>query len=680
MLKEIFKRHHLALICLLLALATLTVYWQVRGHDFVNLDDDVYIFNNPTVRKGLTYEGLKCAFSSCAMTEGIGIWHPLTWISLMADYQLFGLKPGGYHITNLLLHTVNTILLFVLLNRMTHALWRSAFVAALFALHPLHVESVAWATERKDVLSAFFFLATILVYSRYVKRPSKLSYLIIIVLFALGLMAKSMLVTLPFVLLLIDFWPLGRWPSTPADGDSRPAPEAPADRNREKKARRKKAAALSRDLMEQRPPAQRPSIGFLILEKAPLFFLTAIFSFITYHYHQKGGVIEFTKPLVTRLGNAIISYASYILDTIWPARLAPFYPYPDLLPWWLIMGSLLILGAITCGAVLFRRRMPYLIVGWLWYLGTLVPVIGIIQVGGQAMADRYTYIPLTGLFIMIAWGMYDLAKNLDKKKLLLPLAATLALAAMAVLSWMQIGYWKNSLALFEHTLRVTKNNFVISNNMGVTLIEQGKAEEGEAYLRESLRIKPDYAPSHYGLGSVLMQKGRMTEAEKHLREALRVKPDYAHAQAKLGALLSARGMNGEAERHLREALRIKPDFPEAFNNLGIALKNQGKLQESVSMYKEAIRANRDSHVSYLNQGNALVSQGRIDDGINSFREALRIKPDYAKAMTHLGSALLLQGKTEEAIVYFKKALSLDPNDQNALNGLKYARAHQSRKR
>ncbi len=677
MLKEIIKRYHVILICLLLALSTLTVYWQVRDHGFINLDDDVYIFNNSTVSKGLTYEGVKCAFSSCAITEGISLWHPLTWVSLMTDYQLYGLKPGGYHITNLLLHVANTILLFLVLNRMTHAVWRSAFVAALFALHPLHVESVAWITERKDVLSAFFFFATILAYAHYIKKTTKLTYFIIIVLFALGLMAKSMLVTLPFVLLLLDYWPLDRFSPALTEKASQPVHDSVQEnKNHKKHAHRKKPVTVSNAAMGHSSPGRgKPSITALVLEKVPLFFLTVIFSLITYYYHQKTDAITYSTPLITRLGNAITSYATYILKTFWPAKLAVFYPYPDQLPWWLIIVSLTTLGIVTYIAILLRSRMPYLIVGWLWYLGTLVPVIGIIQVGNQAMADRYTYIPLIGLFIMITWGVYDLAKNRDKTKILMPLSATLVITAIAVLSWIQIGHWKNSLTLFRHSINVTKDNYIIINNIGVTLIENGKKDEGETYLKESLKIKPDYPQSNYGLGYVLMQKGNIIEAEKYLREALRTKPDYAYAHAKLGALLSSKGKDEEAEKHLREALRIKPDFPEAQNSLGIALKNQGKLQESVNLYKEAIRANQGNPAAYFNQGNALVSQGRLDEGIASFREALRIKPDYTKAMVHLGSALLLQGKSEEAIIHFKRALSLDPNDSNARNGLKYAQTH-----
>lgn len=680
MLKETVKKYHVILICLLLALSTLTVYWQVGSHDFINLDDDVYVFNNPTIKKGLTYEGLKCAFSSCAMTEGISLWHPLIWVSLITDYQLYGLKPGGYHITNLLFHIANTILLFIFLNRTTQALWRSAFVAALFALHPLHVESVAWIAERKDVLSVFFFFASLLVYAQYAKKPEKLSYVMILTLFALGLMAKSMLVTFPFVLLLLDYWPLGRLSSAFAENASQPVhDDVQENKNHKKQAQRKRPVTVSTAAMGQRLPEQeRPSIASLVLEKVPLFFLTVIFSLVTYYYHQKAEAITYSTPLFARLGNAINSYATYILKTFWPAKLAVFYPYPDQLPWWLIMVSLTALSIVTYIAILLRSRMPYLIVGWFWYLGTLVPVIGIIQMGNQAMADRYTYIPLIGLFIMIAWGVYDLAKNRDKTKILLPLSAASAIVATAVFSWFQIGHWKNSISLFEHTLRVTKNNSIILNNIGITLIGLGKTEEGMAYLKESIGSKPVFAQSHFGLGSVLMQKGQMIDAEKHLREALRIKPDYANAHATLGVLLSGKGKDEEAEKHLREALRIKPDFPEAQNSLGIALKNQGKLQESVNLYKEAIRANQGNPAAYLNQGNALVSQGKIDEGIASFREALRIKPDYTKAMVHLGSALLLQGKSEEAIIHFKKALSLDPKDQNARDGLRYAQTHRSK--
>ena len=650
-------------ICLFLIGATLAVFWALKNNEFVNLDDNVYVTENLYVQAGLTFKGLSWAFTTTHASN----WHPLTWLSHMLDCQLFGLKPTGHHLTSLLLHIVNTLLLFLVLRRMTGALWRSSFVAALFALHPLHVESVAWVAERKDVLSTFFWMLTMWTYIRYVERPRLDRYLLVLVSFVPGLMAKPMLVTLPFVLLLQDYWPLGRFqfnpPSPPfrKGGHRRPEPAwyptcSPSE------------LSVSRETAGKGPDFGAGRWGGfesiyplrLVLEKVPFFALSAVSSFLTFYAQKSGGAVVPLElfPIENRIATALVSYVGYIGKMIWPHHLAVFYPYSGMLPAWQVAGAGLLLVWACVLVIRYARSRPYLLVGWLWYLGTLVPVIGLVQVGSQAMADRYTYVPLIGLFIMMAMGIPDLLAGWRYRRIVLGISGGLLLLIFMIVTWRQAGHWYNSITLFEHALDVTANNSIIHNSLGFVLAEKGKDEEASAHYTEALRFKPNYAEAHNNLGVVLGRQGNIREAIAHYTDALRFKPNFADAHYNLGFTLGREGNIKEAIAHYREALRIKPDYADAHNNLGVALVRQGNFKEAIAHFTEALRIKPDYTEVYCNLGNALSEQGRIEEAITHYTKALQIKPDYVGAHYNLGNALVRQGNIQEAITHYAKTLRI----------------------
>lgn len=608
------------LISVSLIAITLVAFEQVRNNEFINFDDDVYVTGNPHVKKGLTPEGVIWAFVATHASN----WHPLTWLSHMLDYSLYGMNPRGHHLTNLIFHIANTLLLFLILNQMTRAIWRSSFVAALFALHPLHVESVAWIAERKDVLSTFFGMLTMWAYFRYTKRPKLGRYFSVLLIFALGLLSKPMLVTIPFVLLLLDYWPLGRF-------------KKPTD-----------------------PNGQSPFHLHLILEKVPFFILSAISSLMTLLAQQGGGTVGSLRiyPLDNRIANALVSYVKYIGKMIWPSPLAIFYPYPAILPSWQVVGAGLLLMVVSVLIIRGVKKSPYLLVGWFWYLGTLVPVIGLVQVGMQATANRYMYVPLIGLFIMITWGMSDVFEKWRSRKIVFAIFAGALLLVYMNLSRIQVSFWQNSITLFEHTLRVTSNNSLIHNNMGVSLVQRGRVQEAIIHYNEALRIDPHFAKAFYNLGIALGRQGKTQEAIAAYTEALRIDPNYPEAHFKVGMTLAQLGDTQEAMAYYKEALKIKPDYVEAHNNLGVLLGRQGRTKEAITHFSEALRINPDHAEVYCNLGSSLAQEGNIEGAIHYYNEALRIKPDYAEASYSLGTALVSQGKIEEAIAHYIKALQV----------------------
>jgi len=544
----------LLLSCLLLLAATFAVYAQVRHHEFIHLDDNQYVTDNPHVLAGLSPRGIAWAFT----TNLSGSWIPLTWLSLVADTELHGPDAGGYHLTNLVLHLANTLLLFIAMRSLTGSPWRSLFVAALFALHPLHVESVAWVTERKDVLSAFFWFLGLWLYARYASGPSPARYAAVLLALVLGLMAKPMVVTLPFVLLLLDLWPLGRL-AVPAEvrGNGRAG------------GRRKERAARI-DTLRFR----------VVVEKAPLVLVATALGLVTYLAQRGTGATVSLEalPLGARFANALVSYVSYLGKTFWPDDLAAFYPHPlNGIPAWQVLGAALFLGLVSAAAARpsVRRRRPYLLVGWLWYLGTLLPVIGLVQVGYQGMADRYTYLPLVGVFIMIAWGLPDLAGEGRMRRVLVPAAATVAVGALAVCTWYQAALWRDSISLFEHALRVTRRNFVMHNQLGLALAERGRLPEAVSHYVQALRVHPRYAEAHTNLGVAFLEQGALPEAAACFGEALRLYPGFEEAHNNMGIALERMGRRDEAVRHYSEALRIRPDYPLARANLERALAQGG---------------------------------------------------------------------------------------------------------
>jgi protein O-mannosyl-transferase len=588
------------LVCLLLAGATAAVYSRACENGFVNYDDDTYVERNATVQKGLTAESVRWAFTTTEMVN----WHPLTWLSFELDYQVFRLNPAGFHLTNVVLHVLNTLLLFVALRALTGAVWRSAFVAALFALHPLHVESVAWVSERKDTLSTLFWMLTLVAYAFYARRPGVLRYLLVAVLFALGLLAKSMLVTLPCVLLLLDWWPLGRLRLAPL-------------------------------------PALR-----LALEKLPLLLLAAASCAITLVAQRQGGENNWFSPLGVRLENAAVSYVAYLGMTLWPHDLFLFHPFPKgLFPPLQVAGAVAVLVGVSAGCLLLARRAPYLLMGWLWYLGTLVPVIGVVQViGDHGIADRYTYVPLTGLFVMAVWGAADLTSRLRVPALLAAVVGAYVLAVCARVTWVQIGHWYDSTTLWNHTLAIDRDNYLAHNNLGTVLLINGKVDESIQHYEASLKAKPMYALAHYNMGCALSEKGRTREAIWHYQQALKSSPDYTDAHNNLGALLLGQGDADGAAREFRAALKKAPDYALYHNNLGLALLQKGRLAEAVPEFEEALRLNPGYAEAHNYLGQALFLQGQVAPAIAHFEEALRISPEFAQAQANLSQALRKQNE------------------------------------
>ncbi len=636
------QRHGLKfLIGFCLIVAILVVFWQVKECGFVSFDDYVYVVDNPSVRGGLTFKNLIWAFTTIHASN----WHPLTWLSHMLDCELYGLNPGRHHLTNVLFHIANTLLLFLVLKRMTGALWRSSFVAALFALHPLHVESVAWVSERKDVLSTLFWMLTMLTYVWYTQKPKLDRYLLVLLSLALGLLSKPMLVTLPFVLLLLDYWPLGRFPFRQRNGHRYPHPSASTS-----------------------PGHQRSRIFSLVLEKVPFFALTAVSSFLTFFAQQKGGTVKSIQlfSLESRVTNAVASYANYMEKMIWPHPLAILYPHPGVLPFWQVGGAGLVLACVSALAIYSARRHPYFPVGWLWYLGTLVPVIGLVQVGMQAMADRYTYVPLIGLFVTIAWGGTDLLKGWRYRRIVFSLLASLVLSVFMILTRTQIQYWKNSAALFGHAVKVTVNNHIAEDGLGLALARQGSLDEAIAHFAESLRIYPNYYATHYNLGLALALQGNIEKAMIHYAEALRLKPNYAEAHNKLGIALIHEGREKEAIAHFTEAVRIKPDYVEAYSNLGDSLAEQGRIEEAISHYNKALSINPDSPEIHYNLGVALTQKGKIQEGIAHLLRTLRIKPHFAEAHFSLALAYWMAGNRSSALAEYEILKKIKPDMANSL--------------
>jgi len=637
-------------VCLLLTAAVIAAYGQMIHHDFINFDDGEYITDNPHVKTGLSKENIVWAFTAFHSNN----WHPLTWLSHALDCQLFGLNPGMHHIVNLLLHIANSILLFLLFKFMTGELWQSAFVAALFALHPMHVESVAWASERKDVLGAFFWILTMLAYLRYVRQPKLSRYFLIILLFTAGLMAKPMLVTLPFVLLLTDYWPLKRL-------------------------------------------IIKEKYYSILYEKLPLFFFAAASGIVTIFAQKSGGQVRSldTFPLGIRIGNSLISYIKYILKLIYPQNLAFHYPYPDPFPVGQAMIAGFVLIALSVSIIRQRQQRPYLLMGWLWYLGTLVPVIGLVQVATQAYSDRYSYIPFIGLSLIIAWGIADLMEKWTHRRIILGIASGLLLIIWTVASYIQTSYWKNSIRLFTHTLNVTENNYLAHNslgaaleeqgrldeaisnfrealqikpdgtqayyNMGVALEKQGKYDDSLKYLSEAVRFKPDFVNALYNLGIALKRRGDIQGAAKYFSQAVRLRPDFTDAHNNLGTALSLMGKNDEAIRHYHESIRLRPDYAEAYNNLGTALKSQGKYESAMQSYQKALEINPKFSEAHLNWGIALGTLGDHNAAALHFSEAVRLKPDFADAHYSLGVALSRLGKNDQAMQHYQEALRLKPN-------------------
>ena len=637
---------YIALICVGLALATFLAFEQVRHNQFVNYDDGTYITENRHVKAGITRDSVIWAFTAIHPS---GNWHPLTSLSHMLDCQLFGLNPSWHHMTSLLFHIASTLLLFWILKRTTGAVWRSVFVAAVFALHPLHVESVAWAAEHKDVLSGFLWMLTIFAYVRYTERPIIRRYLLVFLVFSLGLMAKPMLVTLPFVLLLLDYWPLNRF-------------QRPDQNGTETVLQSKSVARVY----------SGSSVWRLIAEKIPLFALAGISGVITFIVQKKAGSVWGTEilSLNLRIANALVSYIKYIGKMIFPTRLAVLYPYSrkGFTSWQLIV-CILILFVVSAFVIYTARRRRYLIVGWLWYLGTLVPVIGLVQVGAQSMADRYTYLPSIGVFIMVAWGVVELSAKWRYGKIVSVTLAGLSLVGLLMCTRTQVKHWRSSLTLCKHAIEVTEDNFLMHVNLGLALYSQGHVDEANSHYLTALQIKPGSPKAHNNLAVLMLEQGALEEAIKHCRQALRFRPSFADAHNNLGSALARIGKLDEAIEHFHQALKIKPDHIGTYNNLGSALATKGKLDEAVGHYRRALRFNPSNSGVLYNLGKLYGLQAKYDEAITCYKESLGLKPDQPVAHKELAMVLFRQGKLDEAIVHYEYSIQLKEGQPFVLNKL-----------
>jgi Flp pilus assembly protein TadD len=616
------------LICLALVLGSVLVYGRLLFSGFVDFDDGDYVLQNPHVNKGLSFGGAGWAFTTGYDSN----WHPMTWLSHMVDCQLYGLSPAGHHLTNLLLHVANALLLFRLLREMTGAVWRSGLVAALFAWHPLHVESVAWIAERKDVLSTCFWLLAVLAYARYAREAKEgvciknSNYLLALLFFALGLMSKPMVVTLPFVLLLLDWWPLKRSVEWRAAGNM---------------------AVWLR----------------MVMEKAPFIVLAAASGVATFLVQRHGGAmtLEVRTTFAERVANALVSYVRYLGKMIWPVRLAVFYPQPGSWPAWWVIAAAVVLLAVSGAVVAGARRRPYLPVGWLWYLGMLVPVIGLVQVGGQAMADRYTYLPLVGVFIMLVWGAADLGARWSRQtQLALRGGGALALAVCLGLTWFQVSYWHDGVALFSRQLRVTPDNFVGRDGLGAALQSEGRFDEATEQYEISRRLEPRGSVALCGLGMICARRGRDFEAVKFFRQALELRPDFVSARYNLGRSLAAQGRFDEAIDQYRECARQDPENSDIHYNLANALLARGYVKQAAAEYRECIRFEPDAADAHNNLAAVLVRTGDLEGAAHQLREALRIKPAFPEAEDQLGVVLERQGNLDQARLYYEKAIEHSP--------------------
>jgi tetratricopeptide (TPR) repeat protein len=647
------QRWRVAVLCLVLAAITFAVFGQTAGFGFVNYDDNVYVYENANVAGGLSLKGLAWVFTHA----DCNFYHPLTMLSLMGDYQLHGLHAGGYHFTNVLLHTASAILLFLILRQMTGALWRSAFVAAVFAIHPLRVESVAWVAERKDVLGCFFFMLTLGAYARYVRKPnSRARYLVVAAAFVLALLSKPTMVTLPFVLLLLDYWPLNRF-------------------------------------------EQSRKLSGLILEKIPLLALAAGACVMTVLAEGKAIATLATVSMPLRFGNAVVSYAVYLRQMVWPEGLAvPYPPYNSLPPWEVALaGALLaVLSAVAWGE---RRRRPWMLIGWLWYLGMLTPMIGIVQVGAFPHADRYTYLPQIGIYVAVTW----LAAEWRLSRVALGGLMAGVLAVLMFCAWKQTAYWKSDETLWPQMLACTTGNYMAHfnlgnalrqegrvddaithyeealqiaprdaethNNLGIALSQKGREDDAITCFQKALEIQPDYAEAHHNLGKALFETGKIDDAITHFQQASQIKPDYADAFLMLGNAFLQKGSVDNAITQYQQALEIQPAFALAHDNLAIALRRKGRVDEAIAHFQQALQINPDDADAHNNLGNAQLQKGRVDEAIACYQKALQFKPGSATMHFNLGNAFMQKGNADEAIAHFQQGLEIQPADPSAQNNL-----------
>jgi len=692
-----------AFLPVFLAIITLATFAPVFQNDFIKFDDGFYIVHNQHVVSGLTWDNLGWALG----TGYQGNWHPVTWISHMADVELFGLQPAWHHLMSLIFHTANALLLMTLLQRLTKAPWRSFFVAALFAVHPLHVESVAWAAERKDVLSTFFFLLTLLAYAGYASAKDRgvqsadrrlqttddrvsgqsgekgrqdqceslnrvsllqririimehpqLIYVLALMLFALALMSKPMAVTAPFVMLLLDFWPLARLGTVKTRASLPRATEGS-----------KSGLCFS------------SALKWLIREKIPFFSLAAIASLVTLLVQERGRAMYLGLPVSQRTANALVSYWRYLGQTVWPKDLAIFYPHPanryslsQHWPPWLVLAAALGLGLVSWSVLLRRRQMPWLTLGWFWYAGTLVPAIGIVQVGGQAMADRYTYIPLIGIFLCLVWAAAELTRDRPHGRAAVAVAGAAAVGICAALTWTQATYWRNDFTVFEHALAITSNNALAHYHVGIAFRDRGQTEKAMGHFRAAVAADPSFAPAYSEIGAILEIEGKDKEAFELYEQAIKATPWAQQIHNHMGSRLWAAGRQEEALSQYAAALRCDPDYPDAHFNLGLALSGRQQFADAAKHFAAVCRLRPGDTEALGCLAETLTKQGRLAQAADCFLKLTRIAPTNAEAHQNLGLVLVQQGELGQAITQFRQAAQLKPNWPEALNALAWALA------
>ncbi len=643
-MNRLSETQRVQLVCLVLVLVTLAIYGRVAGHDFVDYDDNLYVYANRVIANGLTWSGIQWAFTQ---VHGEGTyWHPVTWLSHMLDVEIFGMNPAGHHLVNVLLHLGNSLLLFLGLRGMTGATLRSAAVAAVFAWHPFQVDTVAWIAERKNLLSTGFGLLTLGAYVRYAARPGAARYALVAAIFAVGLMTKPVLVTLPCALWLLDFWPLRRLQRGAGKAGSPSAPD---------------------------PAPRFPTVTFgrLVVEKLPLLALSAASSAMTVLGHSKmdalltGDVL----PLSVRLQTALVSYATYLRKIVWPADFAVIYPHPGVWPVATVAVSALVVAVVSAVVIARARRAPWGVVGWCWFLGMLVPTIGVVQAGIQAMADRFVYFPLAGVALALVWLGAELAAW--RASWLKPLRAggALALTACVAVAALNVSHWDNSLALFAHATRVTKDNHIAHINLGSALMRENRVDDAIANYQEAIRIRPTYYDGWNSLGNAYARQGRFAEALKSFSESLRFNPGFADAYNGAGYALASLNRPAEAAEQYAAALRLKQDFPEAHFNFASLLETQGKLAEAEQHYGDAIRHKPELAEARTALGLLWARQGKSAEAAAQFNEVVRLRPDDPDARLRLGMALAGQQKTEAAVAEFRETLRLRPETPAALVAL-----------
>lgn len=582
------------LVCILLALAVFAAFGRTTRYGFVGLDDNEYVYDNAVIKQGLTADGFVRAFTQFHMHN----WHPLTTVTNMLDCQLYGLHAGGHHLTNILLHAAAAVFLFLLLQEMTGCIWQSAFVAAVFAVHPLRVESVAWISERKDVLSGLFFMVTLLAYIRWTRnRPSTGRYAWMLLLFAFGLLSKSMLVTVPFLLLVLDFWPLRRLSSL-------------------------------------------ESLPRVLIEKVPLCILSAAFCLATVRAQEKGLEVAEKMALPVRLGNMLVSYVIYLGQTILPARLAVLYPLqPNGHEFLTVLVAFLLLTAISVAAWRCRKRQPWMLAGWLWYAGMMVPVSGIVQVGAQAHADRFTYLPQIGIFIALTWSVSEWIAPWKYKKTFAAGMASAVIAGLMACSYIQCGYWENTFRLWTHTLEVTKNNPLAHYNLGTAYFQNGEQDKAVDQWKEALKIRPGFAEAEYNLGTVSLARGDLDGAISRFTRTIEIKPDYLDAYNNIGAALLKKGLPGTAVELYSKAIKIDPRKAGLRNNLGAALLQAGQEEEAMAQWRMALEIQPDFAAAAFNLGNALLQAKHSGEAVAQYEKVIQIQPDHDACLNCLSWVL-----------------------------------------